>query len=309
MIYHQFPDLQWLKIQTEGRFSNRKAWDGRSLDNPGWPNVILNVSAQQVHRDNIRGPMSIFTNISGKSHVEINNKRSTINEGFFYITNPDQHYTLDIQNQAQTFNIHFGEYFSEQVFQSLTKTPETLLENSSDIPLQRLTFHNRLQHQSPEINQRILFLHANKPSGILLEEQLVALISIILKQERKLHTNLSELPVLKSTTRAEIAKRLITATDYIYTYFDRDLTLDELAAASCLSKFHFLRLFKIAFLKTPHHFINEVRVLRGRELLRNTRLDIKSISRIVGFDASSSFSRVFFQHTGVYPAHFRLQCQ
>src|SRR5690349_21527217 len=113
MILREFPNLTWLKQQAEARFSNRTAWDGRPLPQSGWPNVILNVETKQTYRNNIRGPLSLFTNIQGESTVETGSKRVKIKENFFYLSNQAQHYTLDI-NEAkptQTFNIHFGEYF------------------------------------------------------------------------------------------------------------------------------------------------------------------------------------------------------
>src|SRR5262245_24650754 len=121
MIFRQFPDLTWLKAQTEKRFADRKGWNGLTLSQEGWPTVILNVTTENTYRDNIRGPLSLFTNLSGESHVETGSKRVRIREGFFYLSNHDQHYTLDIKEAApsETFNIHFGEYFADQVFQSL----------------------------------------------------------------------------------------------------------------------------------------------------------------------------------------------
>src|SRR6188508_514216 len=131
MILREFPNLSWLKQQAEQSFSNRKAWDGQPLPRGGWPNVILNVETQQAYRNNIRGPLSLFTNITGESTVETGLKRVRIKENFFYLSNQAQHYTLEIKEQkpTQTFNIHYGEYFADQVFQSLTKAPSELLEN------------------------------------------------------------------------------------------------------------------------------------------------------------------------------------
>ena len=132
MIFHHFPDLQWLKQQSENRFSNRKGWEGRTLPQQGWPSVILNVNTGFTYRDNIRGPLSIFTNLSGESHVGIGKNRTTIREGFFFISNNDQRYTLDINNcktSTETFNIHFGEHFASRVLRSLTLPTESLLDN------------------------------------------------------------------------------------------------------------------------------------------------------------------------------------
>jgi AraC family transcriptional regulator len=307
MIFHQFPDLQWLKQQSENRFSNRKGWEGRTLEQEGWPSVILNVRTGFTYRDNIRGPLSIFTNLSGESHVETGKNRTTIREGFFFISNSDQRYTLDINSRktpTETFNIHFGEHFASRVLQSLALPTESLLNNHESFPA-ATEFHSRLNTKSNEMADVISFLHQHRPTGMLLDEKLSELMSILLVQENRLSKAQLQIPALKSSTREEIIKRLVLACDYIYTYYDKDLSLDELAAVACLSKFHFLRLFRIAFNKTPHQFINGVRIQRSKELLVRSTLDVKSISKAVGFDTSSSFSRMFRQQTGAYPSQFR----
>ena len=100
-------------------------------------------------------------------------------------------------------------------------------------------------------------------------------------------------------------KRLLIASDYIYSFYDKDITLDELAGVACLSKFHFLRLFKIAFGKTPHKFINEVKVEQSKLLLKDPGIEVYTIARSLGFQDASTFSRMFYNQTGVYPSQYR----
>ncbi|HEY3405651.1 MAG TPA: AraC family transcriptional regulator [Ohtaekwangia sp.] len=308
MVFQQFPDLTWLKTQTEKRFADRKGWNGLKLDNEGWPTVILNVSTQHTYRDNIRGPLSLFMNLSGASHVESGMKRVRIDEDYFYLTNHDQHYTLDIDNtgSTETFNIHIGEYFADQVFQTLGQKAETLLEKSFEQPQERIEFHNTLRPKTDIICTTIQEIrNTPSPSSIWLDEKLFTIISELVYQEGILHRKQESLPALKSSTREEIFARLLNTVDYIYTNFHTDLSLDTLASVACLSKFHFLRLFKLAFAKTPHQFINDVRLTRAVKLLQSTSLEIKEIARRVGFDDASSFSRIFRIQKGVYPTQIR----
>ncbi len=307
MIHTQFPDLTWLKKQTENRFASRRDWAGNELKNPGWPNVILNVNTKFTYRDNIKGPLSLFTNLSGESSVEAGSKRTLIKPGFFLLTNPEEHYTLDINTKisSETFNIHFGDYFAEQVLQSIIKSPEAMLEGTSAYSNDRIYFHNRLQFRSNQINGVIKFLHQERPTAMLLEEKLAELITLILQEQLRFNSSAQLIPTIKRSTRDEIVRRLLDSCDFIYSNFDRDISLDDLARVACLSRFHFLRLFKIAFQKTPHQFINNVRVQRSKELLKHTSIDVRTISNTVGFTSSSSFSRMFFQQTGVYPTQYR----
>src|SRR4051812_20782388 len=116
MVHTEFPNLQWLKSQAEQSFAARKAWNGRVLAKKGWPTVILNVKTNNAYRDNIRGPLSVFSNIRGESVVEASKRRVKVKEGFFFVTNHDEYYTLQVdQRNTETFNIHFGEYFADQV--------------------------------------------------------------------------------------------------------------------------------------------------------------------------------------------------
>jgi AraC family transcriptional regulator len=307
MIFNEFPDLQWLKEQAEKRFADRKAYDGTALKHRGWPTVILNVQSAETYRDNIRGPLSLFTNFSGSSQVSVDGKSVLIKEGCFFLSNPDQRYTLEIHRTkpAETFNIHFGENFADEVFHSLHTSAEIILHQPLQQSLQRVDFFNRLSLRSTEITAILQRIQIHKLAGIALEEQLCNLIQLFLIEERLLHIQSRAIPVIKSSTREEIQKRLLSATDYIHTYYDRDLSLDEVAAASCLSKFHFLRLFKILHQKTPHQFVNEVRVHRGQALLKHTTLEVSEIASAVGFSSASSFSRMFYQQTGSYPSAYR----
>jgi len=308
MILNEFPDLAWLRSQAEKRFSDGRSWTGSKLTAKGWPNVVLNVSAGNIVRDNIRGPLSLFSNISGESVVEISNRRVPVNEDFFFLTNHDQHYTLEIEKgkRAETFNIHFGDHFCEQTFISLSQKPEQLLDNHFQSTTGKIEFHNRLYHRDATTQLLIREIKNNNAEGsIWLEEKLYNLIANLLNREKDLAKIQSRLPALKSSTREEILKRMLIVSDYIQAHLNEDLSLDELANVGCISKFHFLRLFKIAFERTPYQFINEERVRKGRRMIEHTRFSINEIATSVGFSNPSSFSRMFFNQTGVYPTQLR----
>lgn len=307
MICKEFPDLQWLKKQVEDGFANRQAWGGKTLALKGWPTVILNASTRSTYRDNIRGPLSIFTNISGLSTVGCGNKSTRVQPGFFYLTNQDQHYTLEINQKTsvETFNIHFGEYWTDQVLRTLSARPEALIDEAIfSPPFQRIEFHNKLYFRDTTFNRIIAELRNNEGS-MQEEEKLYSLLTHLLRQDRQVRKLESKIPALKNSTRQEIIRRLHLATDYIYSYHTQNISLEELAAVSCLSKFHFLRLFKIAFQKTPHQFINEIKVEQAKLLLKDPRMEVNTIAGSLGFQNASSFSRMFYQHTGTYPSQYR----
>jgi AraC family transcriptional regulator len=308
MVYRAFPDLQWLRQQAEEGFASGKAWGGQTLPVRGWPSVILHVQAKNICRDNIRGPLSVFTNVTGKSRVTCGSKQVTIQEGYFFITNHDQRYTLEIDKNepTETLNIHFGEYFADQVFNTLKLQPAKLLDNGFfTAPHNRIECYNKLYYRDSHFNLLAGQLKNNNGNNLFEEEKLYELMVHLLRQNNEVTKIERNIPALKNATRHEIVKRLLAATDYIYSFYHRDITLEELAGVACLSKFHFLRLFKIAFHKTPHQFINDVKVEHARVLLRRTAMEVNTIARLLGFENTSSFSRMFYHQTGLYPSQYR----
>jgi AraC family transcriptional regulator len=308
MIFHQFPDLQWLKKQSETNFSNRKDYLGRSLPATGWPSVVLNVKSGSIYRDNIRGPLSIFTNVAGSSIVHCDQKRTEIHSGYFYVTNQSQRYTLEIEEKksAETFNIHFGEHWADEVFQSITNTPDKILDNpifqsgSNSVAL-----HNVLHSKDSTFNDLLRRLHQCEGNSLREEETQFDILVYLLNQDQQINKKANHLPASKNSTKIELIKRLTNATDYIYSNYHREISLDVLAQATCLSKFHFLRLFKLAFAKTPLQFINEVKIVHAKELLQNPTLEVRDVARSLGFSNSSSFSRLFYNQVGAYPSQVR----
>ncbi len=305
IIRHDFPDLVWLKKQIDRRFASPK--NGSAKAPTGWPTVLLNVKSRSDYRGDIKGPLSLFYNVHGQSRVGVANKTVALRPGFFFLTNASQRYDLEIPISAETFNIHFGEQFLEEILESCRVPQE--LDQDWRIKAKPYYVYNRLYPQSPELQQLILAIHQQEREGFLdplwLEEKLYAILCAILSISHKDFDLIEQLPALKSSGREEIFRRLCLATDLIYAQFDQSLSLEDLARCSCFSKFHFLRLFKFAFGLSPHQFITQVRIQKAKEWLLHTDWPIHLIATSIGLENTSSFSRLFHKKVGVYPSPFR----
>jgi AraC family transcriptional regulator len=307
MIFQSFPNLQWLKKQAEDRFSNRKAYDGSVLSHAGWPTVILNVKAGETYRDNIPGPFSFFSSVCGTSQVSVDGKTTHIHEDNFFLSNAGQRYTLEIEKgkPAEIFNIHFGEKWAEESLAALTEQTELLIDQPDYLKTTSINFYNKLFVKDETVKTIQSQLLSEEASDSLRQDELLfQLMNHLLNQHHQTRQQIFSVPAIKVATREEILRRLFIATDYIYAFYHRELSLDELSSISCLSKFHFLRLFKKIFNQTPHQFITDLRIKKATSLLKQGGLEIKEISKRVGFDNANSFSRLFYQRNGVYPSHY-----
>jgi AraC family transcriptional regulator len=138
-----------------------------------------------------------------------------------------------------------------------------------------------------------------------LEEMLLSLLTgfITISQD---HQRMAEnVPAKRATTRRLLLGRLQRAKEMIEDVQGRPQPLDDLAQATSLSKFHFLRLFKATFEVSPLEYADRCRVERGKDLLRRTRLPVGQVAARLGYESQSAFAKMFRRHTGVTPRAFR----
>lgn len=85
----------------------------------------------------------------------------------------------------------------------------------------------------------------------------------------------------------------------------RAWTLDELAAAACLSGEHLRRLCRKEIGRSPMQHLTHLRLQRARHLLSITDDKVEVIARAVGFESAFTFSNTFCKWIGWRPSEFR----
>src|SRR5678816_3864574 len=111
------------------------------------------------------------------------------------------------------------------------------------------------------------------------------------------------------STTPEVLERLNRARKFIDLCYDLPLDLNEISSHACFSRYHFLRLFRQAFNKTPHQYLIERRIERAKELLRTDGLRVTDVCFEVGFQSLGSFSTLFRREVGHAPITYRERAQ
>ena len=93
--------------------------------------------------------------------------------------------------------------------------------------------------------------------------------------------------------------------ELIDAHLDRAVSLDEMAVAAGLSRFHLVRRFRDALGQTPAAFARTRRIEHAKRLLRTTSLSITEIALACGFADQSHLSGVFARSTGMTPGRYR----
>lgn len=88
-------------------------------------------------------------------------------------------------------------------------------------------------------------------------------------------------------------------------YSDPNLSLNKISEEIYLSSSYVCVLFKEVTNKTIVQYINEFRIEKSLELLRQNKYRIKSIAAMVGFEDSNYFSKTFKKIKGISPNEYR----
>jgi AraC-like DNA-binding protein len=100
-------------------------------------------------------------------------------------------------------------------------------------------------------------------------------------------------------------RRIVQAKQYIDDHFKEPIDLDDISDEANFSKFHFLRLFKSAYGKTPNQYLTDCRIRCALRLLEEHQLSISEICFEVGFESLGSFSSLFKREAGTSPSRYR----
>ena len=100
-------------------------------------------------------------------------------------------------------------------------------------------------------------------------------------------------------------KSIAYAVQHMNRYCESDLKLEHYAAMCCMSKYHFLRVFKEVTGSTPLEYRSSIRIKKAEELLENGQLSISEIGETLGYASPAYFSDNFKKCVGISPVKFR----
>ena len=99
-------------------------------------------------------------------------------------------------------------------------------------------------------------------------------------------------------------RRIVQAKLFIDRHYAEPIDLAQIADEACFSRFHFSRLFKNSYGKTPHHYLTKVRMDNAQQLLAQG-VPVYDACFRVGFDSTTSFAALFKKHFGVSPSVYQ----
>lgn len=109
----------------------------------------------------------------------------------------------------------------------------------------------------------------------------------------------------EDTTQDTNTRRAKWLKHHLETRYFEIASMEEVAAKAGVSSRYMNQIFKEMYDTTPYQFLTEVRLLKVKKMLRESDREIVSICFEVGFEAVSTFYRVFKKYVGVTPNVYR----
>lgn len=95
------------------------------------------------------------------------------------------------------------------------------------------------------------------------------------------------------------------AIEYIENNYTNEISIDELCSDLNINKCYFCSIFKKEVGTTFINYLNEYKVEKSKDLLKNSNLSLLDIALTVGFNNQSYYSKVFKKITCKTPVEFR----
>jgi len=255
----------------------------------GRENCIISGMSRHAEYGLFRQMLSIKCVAYGTEVYFVDRRRVTVSDDTFLVLNEGRVYASSLASATDTysFSIFFRPGLGAEVAAGLQRPLRAALDDGPLAAKAAIEFDESLQHHDSRITPVLRFIQRQIIAGVRdenwLEEQCQFLLERLIGTHRQRESLLAaELGDAPRTQRAELSRRLRWAVDFMHAHLAEDITLEDIAAAARLSRFHFLRVFQAAHGKTPVGFLRDLRARRALAMLGSTTLGVTEIAARVG---------------------------
>jgi AraC-like DNA-binding protein len=159
--------------------------------------------------------------------------------------------------------------------------------------------------------QRLWHLHKTcEQRGVRLEQQTALLTNLVqlVARHADVPLSLTHASIASPSRARQEPTAVAQVKDYLEHHYAADISLDELAQLSQLSRYYLVRVFKAHTGVPPHAYLRQVRVRRAKTLLARGS-DIAEVALATGFNDQSHLTRWFKRLWGYTPAQYRNSLQ
>ena len=276
-------------------------------------NLVIHSRLSQFENKRIHRGVSVKYVIKGKEVYKIDGQTHAVTAGHFLLVN---HLTeietfIHEPEPVEAMCVYVKPQLISEVFQGMTLSPEAQLDHPFEMRLGIPQFQEQIYKPEPDrlgrwITSQAMALQYPGPRHPFLDASFYyQLAESMLDHQSRISEQIQRLDCVKVSTRKELYRRLTVARHFLQDNYQNEIDLDLISQEACLSKYHFLRLFRQVYGVTPHQFLITFRLERARKLLCDTPKSLFEICQLIGLKDLSSFGRRFKKAYGFSPAAYR----
>ena len=271
----------------------------------GRENCIVCFTTHRAEYPLFRQTLSLKCIARGTETYFVDRRRITVSDDTYLLLNEGRVYgsVLDVPSGAYSFSIFFRPGLAPEVAGGLQRSLGQALDDGPPGVSVPVDFEETLRPHDASVSPVIRYLQRSISAGVRdahwLEEQCQFVLTRLIRAQRTRAPLAAELATAHAGQRAEVLRRLEWATDFMHEHLRDEISLQDIAAAAHLSRFHFLRLFRIAHGCTPVAWLRDLRTRRALALAESTTLSAGQIAERVGLSRITLWRVLRAQGAGV----------
>lgn len=248
----------------------------------------------------------------GRESYQVNGRSRHVDENKYMVLNRGNEVLTDTTRFSEGISVFLEYEVINDTYHNLHRSEQMLLDDplydGSDIAF--------FEHVYPADDDLGIFLdRIHRYSGQSFGNGKIQLSPLfyynlaehLIRSQFNVRQKIDSIQRVKESTSKEIYRRILTAREFIDENYDQNFHLEEAAQVACMSKYHFLRSFNDAFNVTPFEYHRRIRMRRARKLLKSGNYNVTEVSREMGFNNLSTFSKSFKKYFGMTPSQVRRQ--
>jgi AraC-like DNA-binding protein len=301
IVTTRFPDLP-PRPETPVNASFRREYFARW----GRENMVFLAGTRQFESMPQPAALSIKLIERGSATLQFRRRQVLLEPGQCIVVNEGEPYSVRISSDApvQAYSLHFRPGLGAEVAAARRAGWDQALERGHEVvDAGTPRLRDELHAPSPALTQVLEAVrervHEGERDGDAFEPLFIAALDHLFAADEALRRHAGRaLGVVRPTTRAELVKRVGWAHDYIFSNYAEPITLDQIAAAARLSKYHLLRAFRNVYGATPHTLLQQRRAHAAARLLGDGEGDLAMVADAAGFGSRWAMQRALRRHCG-----------
>jgi AraC family transcriptional regulator len=213
------------------------------------------------------------------------------------LLNRGQPYRMRMLGASESFVVFFPKLLADRAWQAHSGTGDAFPE----VPAIAARGGGAIEAHLGALRREV---RCEMPDAERLKEHAFAVLAELAGTAQIRRRQFANVPALKSSTRAELLRRLVRAETYLLEAGAR-ATLDGAARAAALSPFHLIRMFRAVFGATPLAFAAGQRLDRAHDTLLKSGAAIERVAGEAGYNSRTAFDRAFVKRFGRTPGAVR----